>query len=198
MKRLGMLLIVMLMASSAFAVIDPDPNMMGLYFDLNADTNSFAATVNVPFMAYLMLTNPTYADVSGFEAGYEVVVPAGMEGLYFRLNEDLQGGLNVAVGNTALLGEYVVGWPAPRTTSAATVLVAWQMMLIAPMQVEVFLGPSNSPSVDNGLPALEIGGSIVSLGLSTGGAEIPVARVNGAGPIAEEFSSFGGVKALFR
>ena len=39
MKKLVVLLLASLVATSAFAVIDPDPNMMGVYFDRNADQN---------------------------------------------------------------------------------------------------------------------------------------------------------------
>ncbi len=71
-------------------------------------------------------------------------------------------------------------------------------MLLSPMTVEIFLGPSNVQSIDDGLPAYEIGGSILPLGLSTSGANVPVAVVNGAGPVAVEEASFGSVKSLFR
>lgn len=203
MKKLVVLLMVSLMATSAFAVVDPDPNMIGVYFDMNADSISTPATMNVPFFAYVMLTNPTYAEISGFEAAYSVQVPLGFESLFFRLNEDLQGGLNVAVGNTATAGEYIVGWPAPRPTSPATVLVSWQLMLLSTFSADIFLGPTTAPSGDNpNLPALEVGGSIVNLGTSTGDPAIPVAVINPAGPgdvpVAEEGASFGDVKALFR
>jgi hypothetical protein len=198
MKKLVVLLLVSLMATSAFAVVDPDDNMMGIYFDLEADTLSKDATANVPFMAYLMITNSTYPELSGFEASYRVETPAGMGGLFFRLAEDLQGGLNVSVGNTAVNGEYIVGWPSPRPATPAFVAVSWQLMLLGEFQADIYLGPTSAPSIDNGLPAIEIGGAIRSVGLSTGGAGIPVAVVNGMAPVAEEMESFGNVKALFR
>ncbi len=41
MKTLVVLLMVSLMATSAFAVVDEDPDMIGVYFDANADLNEF-------------------------------------------------------------------------------------------------------------------------------------------------------------
>ena len=37
MKKLVVLLLASLIATSAFAVIDPDPDMIGIYFDTNAE-----------------------------------------------------------------------------------------------------------------------------------------------------------------
>lgn len=49
MKKLVVLLLVSLMATSAFAVVDPDPDMIGVYFDATADNNCTTAAANVPF-----------------------------------------------------------------------------------------------------------------------------------------------------
>ena len=39
MKKLVLMLMAsLLVASSAFAVVDPDPNMLGIYFDESAPT----------------------------------------------------------------------------------------------------------------------------------------------------------------
>lgn len=198
MKKLVALLLISLMATSAFAVIDPDNNMMGIYFDETADMNAIEATPNVPFSAYIMVTNPTYPELSGFEVAYEVVVPAGMSGLYFRLAESIQGGINVGDSENPMSGEYIVGWPSPRPTTEAFVATAWTLMLLGDFTADLYLGPTAEPSVDNNLPALEIGGEIVSVGLSTGGPGNAVARINGTAPVAQEVSNFGNVKALFR
>jgi hypothetical protein len=196
MKKLVVLLMVSLMATSAFAVIDPDPTMMGLYFDMDANTNGYDATTNVPFFAYLMLTNSEYPEISGFECNYTVDAGA-MGGLFFRLAEDLQGGLNVGT-TSALEGNYVVGWPAPRAAGTTLVLVSWQVMLLGEFPVSIYLAPATIPSLDTGTPVLEIGGALAPAGYSTGGTEIPVATINDVAPVAEEIESFGGVKALFR
>ncbi len=199
MKKLIVLLLVSLMATSAFAVVDEDPDMLGVYFDANADENSINPIVNVPFDAYVMITNPSAADVWGLEFGYDIVVPAGFEGLFFRLSNSLPAGsVDLGVSDDKLSGDYVAGLATPLPGNPATTFVTWQFMLLSPMTVEIFLGPSNVQSIDDGLPAYEIGGVILPLGLSTGGANVPVAVINGLGPVAVEEASFGSVKSLFR
>ena len=92
MKKLVVLLMVSLMATSAFAVVDEDPDMLGVYFDANADFNEFAVAPSTPFFAYVMITNPSASEVHGLEFGYDVVPPAGSEGNIFRLANTLPAG----------------------------------------------------------------------------------------------------------
>jgi hypothetical protein len=190
---------VSLMATSAFAVADGDPDMLGVYFDVNADPYAININANMPFFAYVMITNPSASEVHGLEFGYDVVPPAGSEGSIFRLANNLPAG-SVDLGNNddLLSGDYVVGLASPLVGGPATTFVTWQFMLLVPMSVDIFLGPSSVESIDDGLPAYEIGGSILPLGLSTGGTSVPVAVVNGIGPVAVEEASFGSVKSLFR
>ena len=57
MKKLLAVAVVMLMATSAFAVVDPDTNMIGVYFDESADTNTMTgATPYETFPIYVILT----------------------------------------------------------------------------------------------------------------------------------------------
>ncbi len=199
MKKLVVLLLVSLMATTAFAGIDPDPDMLGVYFDTDANMNCTTATPNVPFPAYITITNPTSAEVHGLECGYEVVVPAGMDGLFFRLGNSLPAGA-VDLGNSddKLIGDYVVGLASPLPGNGAVQFVSWNLMLLGAFPVDIFLGPSTIQSIDDGLPAYEIGGAIRSLGLATGGVGTPVASINGDCPVAVEEASFGSVKSLFR
>jgi hypothetical protein len=75
MKKLVVLLLASLVATSAFAVLDPDPDMMGIYFDTNADNNCLTSPSGVPFSAYLILTNTTAPAINAYELGLTVVVP---------------------------------------------------------------------------------------------------------------------------
>lgn len=56
MKKLVVLLLATLVASTAFAQIDPDSDMMGIYFDVGATSNCTDAAPSVPFFAYLCVT----------------------------------------------------------------------------------------------------------------------------------------------
>ncbi len=203
MKKLVVLLLVSLMATSAFATIDPDPNMIGIYFDMNADVNCTAAAASTPFFAYVFVTNVSHDQVYGVEYGYRVeTVPAGQDAMLFRLAEILPAGaLNVGNSTDKMVGDYIMGFATPVPGAGANVLVAtWQYMLLAPMGLDMHIGPAVVESIPDGLPSLEIGGVIVPLGVSTGDPSlgIPAATVNGDCPVAIENASFGSVKSLFR
>jgi hypothetical protein len=198
MTRVTAILLVLLIAGAAGAGLDSGTNSIGLYFDPAAGTNEFDVGASEPFFAYIILSNPDFPELSGFEMSFNVVTPPGMEGLFYRLSENLYGGLNVAQGGTATVGQYVVGWGEPRPTSAVTPLADWQCMLLNPMTVEIYFGPSEPQSLPDGWPALEIGGVIIPAYLSSGSPGSPVAVINGTGPVAVETAAFGEVKALFR
>ncbi len=206
MKKLVVLLLATLVATSAFAAIDPDPDMIGIYFDADGTSNYLDVTVNTPFFAYLIATNPTPAMVNAYEFGYKIVVPVGMEGMLFRLGDASAGVGPVDVGNhlNVLEGDYVIGLAASIATSEATVLHTWQYMALASFPVEMYIYQSVKPSVPGTFPVLQnADGSILyTVGQSTGGWDIPVAGVNYPEgvepPVAVEDASFGSVKSLFR
>ena len=205
MKKLVVLLLASLVATSAFAVIDPDPNMMGVYFDRTADNNCLTTGASVPFFTYLILTNPTPAAINAYELGLEIRVPAGMEGMFFQLASSVADGVvsGIDVGvNGALGGDYIVGLAGPIPAQPATILHSWQHMLLAVIPVEYFIGASSLPSIPGDSPVVQDadGSVLFQVGQSTGGADIPVAVVNGAGPcpVGVEETSFGSVKSLFR
>ena len=205
MKYLAVLLMATLAATSALAVADPDPNVMGIYFDRNADENCYTTAASVPFFTYLILTNPTPQAINAYELGLEIVVPAGMESMFFQLATNIADGAvsGINVGSpTALGGDYIVGLAGPIPAQPATILHSWQHMLLAVIPVEYYIGASSAPSLPGDFPvAQDADGSILfSCGQSTGGPDVPVAVVNGAGPcpVGVEETSFGSVKSLFR
>ena len=203
MKKLVVLLLASLVATSAFAVIDPDPDSMGVYFDNTGENNCFTATPNVPFFAYLILANPTAPEIYAYELGMDVMVPAGMEGMVFRLASNIADGAvsGVDVGeNGALGGDYIVGLAAPLPATDALVLHSWQYMLLSVFPVEIYIGASSAPSIDGPWPVVQNaqGSILYQTALSTGGPDFPVATVNTDCVVGVEEASFGSVKSLFR
>ena len=201
MKKLVVLLLASLVATTAFAVIDTDPDMIGIYFDTDADNNCLTTPANVPFFAYLITTNPTPANINAYEFGYNIVVPAGMEGMMFRLADTAPTG-SVDVGNSSnvLTGDYVVGMATAYPTTPATVLHTWQYMVLSVFPAEFYIFQSVKPSVPGTFPVLQnADGSILyTAGQSTGGWDFPVATVNSDCVVGVEDASFGSVKSLFR
>jgi hypothetical protein len=199
MKKLVVLLLVSLMATSAFAVLDPDVNGVGMYFDTNADVNALEIGPGLQFQVYVMITNPEF-DVSGIEFGYNVITTPGSESSYFRLSEVFPAGaINIGQNANAFLGDYVIGLADPVPASPAVVMVTWTCMTLVPMAVEFYVTPSSIPSLPGDpVPAYEAGGFILPLQQSSGGPDAPVACVNSCTPVAVEGASFGSVKSLFR
>ncbi len=200
MKSCLAVFLLVLVLNPAFAVVDPDPNSLGVYFDLAADANYLDVDPGTVFPVYFSLTNPTWDNIMAFEFGYELVVPPGMEGFIFRLATTLPPNSLDIEWHDTLGGDYIVGLGSPYPTSEATVLVEWLFLIVAPMTIDFFLGPSSVPSLPDGLPVIMNEDNVImSVGISSGDANIPVAEVNtGHQPVTVQNTSWGGVKSLFR
>ena len=227
MKKLVVLLLASLVATSAFAVIDPDPDMLGIYFDTNADINgTITPAAGIPFDLYLIATNPTPAVINAYEMNLVVEYPAGYT--IFMLASDIANNVisGIDVGsNDKDGGDYAVGLNDPGlTTSPATILHHWTYFQSGAMfPMNFYLRANSLPSIEGDLPVLQDadGSRLYQVGTSTGGPDIPVAIVNPVeldpetgewpadpadwvfltdptGPVAVESASFGSVKSLFR
>lgn len=182
MKTLVVLLLASLVATSAFAVADPDPDMIGVYFDLNADSNCLPApTPGVPFFAYIILTNTTAPAINAYEMGYEVVTT----GSYFRLADSIANGVvsgvNVGDATNAAAGDYIVGLASPLPGTPAVVLHSMQYLVTVPAAMEWYLTASSAPSLPGNFPVVQNaeGSILMTVGQSTGGPEFPVATAFG-------------------
>jgi hypothetical protein len=205
MKKLVVLLLASLVATSALAVVDPDPNSIGIYFDLNADDNCYFVGPSVPFFAYLILTNTDAPLVSGYEVGYEFTGPG--PGQLFRLSSLIANGAvdGLDLGNSAdpMVGDHIVGLASPLVTSEATVLHAWQLMLLAEVGMEMKIGPiiSGEPSIPGPYPVVLNADTqtLFQAFQSSGDPLLPVATVNIIDcVVGVEEASFGSVKSLYR
>ena len=108
-------LLTLLCTANAFAIpIDPAPDHVGVYFDPGATITNLDITPNVPFTVYLILTNTTGSDIWGGELGYQLVVPAGYENSYARLENSVFG-FTIDTGNSDDIshGDYMVGVGLP-------------------------------------------------------------------------------------
>jgi len=201
MKKLVALLLVSMMATAAFAALDPDPNQLGVYFDAEGNSNCLpnGMPMFAPTNVYVLLMNST-APVKGFEFSYTCNIPATM----FRTGNAITGTGPVDVGNSlnAASGNYACGLAAARPAAPAMVLVTWSFLNTGADTGVLFrLGPAPIPSLPGGLPVID-GGAGFGLrlaGVSSGNPSLPVAGTGAAGcPVSEEINSFGAVKSLFR
>ncbi|MBK8165736.1 MAG: hypothetical protein IPK64_07175 [bacterium] len=195
MKKLVALLLVSMMASVAFAGLDPDTDSFGVYFDTAGNNMPClnGQPAFVPFMAYLLLMNPA-SPTDGFEC---TVTPVGAP--HFILSTTLggTGTLDVDASPNGFACGAAANFPV---VNGAALLVSWNIMLQAPgMPLEFFITKASIPSMTGDLPVVTGEGVLRRCGLTTGDVTLPVAIVNGAcNVIGEEISSFGGVKSLFR
>ena len=182
----------MLMATSAFAIVDPDPDMMGFYFDLEADlpfVDDVPLYSQVPM--YLILTRPTADMIYGFEAGFT------LEGDGIILNHSFAVDDYINVGT---FENMIIGFGVPLPTTPATLLVTYSVLYMdSSMSALDFYLHGTIPSSINPLyPVILLAdGVLQGVGLS---AEFgPTAQINGGGMVVSTDNvSFDGIKSLYR
>lgn len=199
---LGLMVLLTFHSQTAHAVVDPDPDQVGVYFDANADVNALSITPYVLFPAFIVVTNATRSTVDGFALRYRLEVPPGLEGLLFRLiatGGPGDDGCIVDCDSTDIYDDFfVTHFLTPVPATAATVVKAWQFMLLTDFGIEFHLEPIPAGDYGGISPAYFSGGEEIPLGVSSGSYLLPVAVVNGEGPVALQEASFGAVKALYR
>lgn len=195
MKKLVMLLMAsLLVASTAFAVVDEDPDMLGVYFDVNADMTCMegvAPYANV--MTYIVLTNPSFDYLYGIEFGYDRTANLTILGTEWA---------DPAVTDVGGPANHIVGFGSPWATSEATVVATLTALYLettgAPATFS--LKGSNPSSINPLLPTVLLAnGELRTLGTSTLPGEVS-AVINGTceDVVATEPASFGAVKSLYR
>ncbi len=193
MKKLIVLLMAMLIATSAFAIVDPDDNMMGFYFDTEADfpcVSGVNAYDTIPM--YLVMTNMVADELYGFEVGYTI------EGSAMVLSTTFDNPSVIDVGEA---GNHIVGFGSPTVTAPVTFLATLSVMYMdTALEAVGFTMHGTIPSsIDPAYPVILLAdGELLSVGLSAEsgyGAEI-----NGApcSVVATDDVSFDGIKSLYR
>jgi hypothetical protein len=200
MKKLVVLILAsLLVANIASAVVDPDTNSMGFYFDLNADVYEFVAAPYAIYPCYVMLTNPDFDAVFGYEFGYDVA-PLGA----FTITGTVLNGTGaIDVGGAPQ--NHIVGLAAPIATSAATLIATVNVFVLSAEPLSFTLHGATPNSIPGSVaPSLLLAGDqIIPTGLSAGFDEITglpnvCAFVNGTGVVATDEASWDQVKSLYR
>lgn len=195
MKKLVMLLMAsLLVATTASAVIDPDSDMLGIYFDTTADSpciEGVEAYAQVP--AYVIMTMPSFEELYGIEFGYTKTA---------NLTVLSNTWADPSVTDVGTPGNHIVGFGSPWVTSEATLISTMTVLYLettgAPASFT--LKGTNPSSINPELPSILLAqGELRTLGLSTLPGEIS-AMINGVceGVVASEPATFGAVKSLYR
>ena len=189
-KFLLVLLGVMLLVGPAAAVIDEDDNVIGLYFDTDADSDcldSVGAMSQVP--CYIILTNPTFSDLHGFELGFEY----GSELLHLGTTLACSEAINIGSDDNL-----IVGFGSPTSTDSATLLATLDMMYMdmSSTPTTMVLKGSEPSSLDPSFPTVLLAdGELVSTALHS--PEFPY-QMNGFCEYVDEPTAWSGVKSMFR
>ncbi len=192
MKKLVVLLMVMVMATSAFAIVDPDTNSMGFYFDTEADMPcNDAVTPYATVPVALTLVNPDFDALYGFEAGYHLEGPAQVLSVEFLNPQALNVGSNTNM---------IVGFGSPTVTSPITTVAIVNVLYLSTTNepVDFMLHGTTPSSIDPAYPVFLLAdGVLISGGMST--VDGPNAQINGGClVVATEEMSFDSVKSLYR
>jgi len=201
MKRSAVALAVLvLVASSAFAVGDQGPNMLGFYFDTDATVWFDVDESVVARDIYLVLTNPTVGEIVGWEAAYDVYGSADLVD-----SEVFHAGVNSA-GGTA----FEVVYPSPLPCDGPTVLASITVIAWDNSENCIMLFGVDAPSVPGDLPVLYLeGGAFLQAETCVFEGSQASAQYNGDGPVigspwpCEQVTPVSGVswsalKGLFR
>lgn len=193
MKKLLVLMLALVVASSAFAVVDPDTNSVGFYTDMTADTVKIeSAAPYSQHMVYAMLTMPAFGELFGFELGYDLVGSAIVLDAAFANPQALD------VGGP---GNHIVGFGAPSTCTDATLLVTLTVLYTdtAMGPVTLTLKGTEPSSIDPMLPTLLLAnGELITGGDSTDIGNVNLSINDVEDIVATEPATFDSVKSLYR
>jgi len=194
-NRMFLLVVALaLMAGQAAAQIDPDPNGLGIYFDLEASQHSAGVPVFTPFTMYLILTNASAAGgVFGWECTIEYDdtnmlvldwVPTNWSGSVFDPSN------------------FAIGLETPLPWEPAINLMTITAMMLTPDCSWLSIIPYPNPSIPDNIVYVDGADpwNLIPMYQSTGGPEFPVAGINCEvpPPVSAEDFNWGGMKTLYR
>jgi len=198
MKKLVVILSCLLMASSAFAVADADPDGIGIWFDLTADTNYVDAPVYAQVMTYLIISNPTTNSIAGWECSlvFDMVGLSVLGGWMY----------NGSALNVLTEPDFAVGLAEPLPAEPATLLLSFNLFVMDAAGSCFTVLPSPAPSTPDNLPLYVDGEDLSHLvllqnatGYGPGGEILTCAAINDqtCDITATESTTWSAVKSLW-
>jgi len=196
MKNLPLILaLLVLLATAAGAVVDPDTNRMSIYFDTDATIYELHVSPYQVVSAYVVLTRPDFPSLHGYEFSYEIT---GNQTVVEQIAYGPKPLLDVGtIGTvTQMLG-------VPYATTEATVLMEIQVFLLdANAVLFKLLGPENDtiPGWNGPLTWVESKPlAIQTTFLDPNGNEPGIcAAINASDPQPTVEAAWGDVKSLYR
>lgn len=192
MKLLSILALLMVAAPLAHGIINPEDDVIGPYFDLDADIDCIEGIeLNTQFPIYIILTRPTFNELYGFELGLEY----GNNLIKLSETYGNDQALNVGSGNN-----YIVGFGSPTSTDDATLLMTLSMLHMGTVNSpSIFIVSGSEPSsLDPAYPSVLLSdGELRSTALHSEFRAFSH-LINGRCGFEDEERSWDGVKSLYR
>nr|MEE4269059.1 hypothetical protein [Candidatus Krumholzibacteria bacterium] len=182
-----------LIAMSASAQVDPGPNGLGLYADMDGMVNRLDTEPGMVEL-YLLATNVTEPNVSG----WEFALNYSPSSLYFAGYTIPYSNVNVGT-----FPSFTVGLAEPIPQAPVMHLMTLNVGVSNMEPAAIYLMAPALPvggSLGNDLPAFITAPDfyITAFQPSSGSVNAPVFRINGDAPVATEPATWGGVRALYR
>lgn len=192
MKHLLFLALLLLAAPAAFAVINPEDNVIGPYFDTEADVDCVEGIeLNTQLIIYIILTRPTYNEIYGFELGLEF----GSDLIKLDHNFASSQAVNVGSGDS-----FIVGFGSPIAAEEATLLMTLTMLNMGTINspTSFIISGSDPSSLDPDYPTILLADSeMVSTGLHSEFRPLTY-QINGRCSFEDEERTWDDVKSLYR
>ncbi len=192
MKKLFIILSFLLIASSSSAVVEPGDNMMGFYFDQDADVYSI---YNVPPFSsvtmYLTLVNPTFEFLYGFEVGFHMDGTALFTSMIYT---------NPQVIDVGIIGNNIVGFGEPTSMTQANILATLTVLYMDDDgcdPVDFYMHGTTPSSINPDFPTLLLENEeLMIAGVSR--SDGPSSTIYGDCTVPTTGSTLGGIKSLYR
>lgn len=202
MKTVSISLLVLLLATTAGAVADPDPDLIGLSFDPDGDSECAFAVGPTQLKLYCILYNPTATAIDAYEFTMKIEFRPALDGYLYILDSLIADGqaqgVDVGDKDNAMEPECIVGLATPLPGGIVVVLHSWEILMNGSYLVDLFLGPAVPASLPGGLPIVqEAGGDLMTVWTRRQPSDVQ-AMINECPPTATESTTFGTLKALYR
>lgn len=185
-------LILLAAAPAATAIVNPEDNVVGPYFDQSADLDCLEGVEpNAQLPIYIILTHPTFDQLYGFELGLDY------DSNLILLGQDIphSGVINVGNGDSI-----IAGFGSPTRTSEATLLVTLTMLHVGTADSPSYFNVQGSSpsSLDPAYPTVLLaGGELLSTGLHSTYRPYTY-LINGRCGFEDEELTWDTVKTLYR
>ncbi len=189
-------ILIFVLASAAGAVVDPSTNRMSIFFDTSADTFEVQATPFQVVPAYVILTNPDFTTLEGYEFAYEI------EGSQMVAGQELRGPKPLL--DVSTVGTVVQQLGVPWATTAATVLAEIQVLVLDSDPIAFTLHGTEPNTIDTWVgPVVWVDRKALAIQTtfwdSLAGRPGICAAINNTDPhLPTDEASWGTVKSLYR